>query len=360
MSLNPTLIPPHWYHDPKIFALEQELIGSKAWHYVGLTEKLAEPGDYFAAKIGEVPIVVVRDRKGNLRAFVNVCKHRGAEIILESKPGNAQLLMCHYHAWTWDLEGNFKSAPGMKITDGVEKERLALKPLKVQTLDRFVFVSLDANAVPWTQLVGQLPELLQASGTDFKSLVYRGAKAFPMKANWKLVVENFLECYHCPISHPSFTKLIDINKYTVTPYEYFSVQQGTAKAGTVDATYDSQPLNQVGYYNYLWPFFMVNTYPGLPNASTNLVIPIDADHTVAIYEFFLDERIKAPHDQEIIDLIKEVQEEDVVIVESVHRGLRSGYYKEGRLMLEKENGVAHFQNLVLKALESSAAPGPSR
>src|SRR5579885_824750 len=104
-------LPASWYTDPAIFALEQQRIFRRCWQYVGLTEQVARLGDFFTTRIGEAPIVVVRDTEGQLRAFANVCRHRGSELVLDAC-GNRKTLQCHYHAWTYNLDGSLRAAPG--------------------------------------------------------------------------------------------------------------------------------------------------------------------------------------------------------------------------------------------------------
>ena len=166
------------------------------------------------------------------------------------------------------------------------------------------------------------------------------------------MIENFLECYHCAISHPGFAGLIDLEKYQVVPYERFSVQRGPLKAGARVRRDDEFGNDEggEGIYTFLWPNFMLNAYPGPGNASTNLIVPIDENHCLAVYEFFFSNRTPEEEQRALVDFIDQVQREDIIIVESVQRGLRSGFYKPGQLILSRENGIQHFQKLVYTAL----------
>jgi choline monooxygenase len=131
------------------------------------------------------------------------------------------------------------------------------------------------------------------------------------------------------------------------------VQRGPVKESvkTNEKQFDVSEGAKEGIYNYLWPNFMVNVYPGKGNASTNIIIPVDANRTLAIYDFFLDPSIEESEQTKIVNFIDEVQLEDVIICESVQRGLNSGFYHQGRLILSKENGIQHFQKLVQTALD---------
>ena len=106
-------LPATWYTDPAYFAREQERIFRRSWQYVGLTEQVANAGDFFTARAGDVPIVVARDQQGTLRGHVNVCRHRGSQLV-NAEQGNRKTLQCGYHAWTYNLDGSLRAAPGMR------------------------------------------------------------------------------------------------------------------------------------------------------------------------------------------------------------------------------------------------------
>ncbi len=116
-----------WYTDPAIYALEQRRVFRKSWQYVDMTDQLARPGDFVTATIGEVPIVITRGEDGELRAFANVCRHRGAQVVREAC-GNRKTLQCHYHAWTYNLDGSLRAAPGMKDEPGFDTSAYPLRP----------------------------------------------------------------------------------------------------------------------------------------------------------------------------------------------------------------------------------------
>jgi choline monooxygenase len=346
-------LPASWYTDPAIFALERERVFRPHWQYVGLVDKVSRPGDFLTCRVGEVPVVIVRDEKGALKAFVNVCGHRGSELVLQPC-GNRKTLQCHYHAWTWGLDGCLRAAPRSQEQPGFDKGDYPLQELRLEAFGPFLFVHTDQNAPALSTVLGELPELIRQAGADLHKLKFRQRIEYPMACNWKVVVENFLECYHCLVSHPGFSGLIDLDKYQVTPYRYFSTQRGPLKESAKaqrSEYYDAHAVKD-GIYNFLWPNFMCNFYPGAGNASTNHIIPIDENHCVAVYEFFYSDDMSEKEQQEMTAFIDQVQREDIVICESVQRGLRSGYYAQGQLILSRENGIQHFQRLVYDALSS--------
>src|SRR5262249_16896193 len=140
------------------------------------------------------------------------------------------------------------------------------------------------------------------------------------------------------------------------PYERCSVQRGPLKAGARTQRKGGAGAGEGrgGIYTYLWPNFMLNVYPGAGNASTNLILPIDEHHCLAGYEFFFPGGLTVEEEERaMVDFIGQVQREDIIIVESVQRGLRSGFYEQGQLILSRENGIQHFQKLVFSALTGS-------
>jgi choline monooxygenase len=344
-------LPARWYTDPDVLEQEKKRIFAASWNYVGLTEKVARVGDFLTCRVGDVPVVVVRDETGRLRAYANVCRHRGSELVLE-KSGNRRTLQCHYHAWTWALDGALRAAPCCQEQAGFNKADFPLVPLAVETFGPFLFVNPSPGPRTLAATLGQLPAIIRSAGADLDKLRFRERKEYAIRANWKVVVENFLECYHCAIAHPGFADLIDLDKYEVAPHEFFSVQRGPLKASAQDKrkVRDEALECREGIYAYLWPNFMLNVYPGVGNASTNLILPGDEDHCLAVYEFLFSDRMPEEEQRQLVAFIDQVQQEDIVLVESVQRGLRSGFYQQGQLILSRENGIQHFQRLVYSAL----------
>jgi choline monooxygenase len=347
-------LPAEWYTERERFECEENRIFAANWNYVGRSQQVANPGDFLTGRVGKVPIVVVRDESGMLRAFANVCGHRGSELVLE-KCGNRRTLQCHYHAWTWRLDGTLRAAPHSQEQEGFNKADFPLTPLGVETFGPFVFVCPGTAPCSWAESLGQLPAIIRSTGADLDSLKFRERREYAIQANWKVVVENFLECYHCAVSHPGFANLIDLDRYQVIAFDRCSVQRGPVKARARAQHEEAFAADEgaEGFYTYLWPNFMLNIYPGAGNASTNLIVPIDEHHCLAVYEFFFSESVSEDQQCAMVDFIDQVQREDIIIVESVQRGLRSGFYKQGQLILSRENGIQHFQKLVFAALSGS-------
>ncbi|MGZ4430264.1 MAG: aromatic ring-hydroxylating oxygenase subunit alpha, partial [Gaiellales bacterium] len=339
-------LPGRWYTERSVFDAELEHVFGRFWQYAGRADMVASPGDFFTCRLGNVPVVVSRDAKGQLNAYVNVCRHRGSEVVLEPC-GNRRTFQCHYHAWTYGLDGRLLAAPRAADEPGFDKSRFALEPLRVEQWGPLVFVCPDPSAPPFAEQMHPLHDLVRGTGVKLEDLRSRDRREYDIRANWKVVVENFLECYHCPVSHPAFTDLIDLDNYHLDEYELFSSQGGPVKAAKDDAgggVYEvADGEVEQGLYNYLWPNFMLNIYPGPGNVSTNVIIPLGVDRTLAVYEFFFADDVGDDRAREIVDFIDQVQREDVVLCESVQRGLGSGRLDRGKLMLAHEHGLQHFQ-----------------
>jgi choline monooxygenase len=350
-------LPATWYVDPSTYAREQQRIFRRSWQYAGMAENLAQPGDFMTCLAGDVPIVVVREGI-NLRAFINVCRHRGAELV-RAPSGRAATLQCHYHAWTYNLDGSLHAAPGAKDEPGFEHCAYSLVPARVETWGPFVFVNPAIAAPPLATVLGSLPALVAQTGLPLDRVRRRVQREYTMAANWKVVVDNYLECYHCPVAHPTFSDLIDVGDYHISEYEYFSTQTApmrtTPRRGSARTRlYEVGAGVEDGFYAFLWPNFTLNIYPGPGNLSLNLFLPEGVDRTRAIYEYCFVDEVTDAQVEDFARFIDQVQEEDIVLCESVERGLRSGYLDRGKLMLTRESALRHFQKLVYRALDGTS------
>jgi Rieske 2Fe-2S family protein len=198
------LLPGRAYHDEAIHEWEREHFLRADWVVVGRTSEAPDPGTYFQTELDGEPIIVVRGRDAELRAFYNVCQHRGTAVV-EDACGTAVRFQCPYHAWIYDLEGNLVRA---KHTDDLDDFSLAtygLRPIKLETWQGFVFLNLDPEAGPLFEQLGDLVENL--ARFEFDILMPARRMEYDVAANWKFIAENYSECYHCPPLHPQLNKL---------------------------------------------------------------------------------------------------------------------------------------------------------
>lgn len=342
----------NWYTDPLVFAQEKTRIFRNTWQYVGLLEQVTSPGTFVTCTLADIPLIITRDEEGTLRALVNVCRHRGAEVVRE-ECGHRSAFQCHYHGWTYNLKGELRSAPGMKYEEHFDKTQFSLPGVQIAAWGPLLFATLNKNAAPLSSVLGELPDLLLATGVNLNSLKRRQRQIYEVQANWKVVVDNYLECYHCPIAHPGFSALIDTNNYTVHEYEFFSTQGGPQKANAHPEKvpkFNKSGVVSDGFFAYLWPNFTLNLYPGPGSLSLNLFLPLAVDKTLAIFDYLFADEVSQNDQEHFGQFIDQVQREDIVLCESVQRGLSSGYFEQGTLMLHQEKALRHFQRLVSRAL----------
>jgi phenylpropionate dioxygenase-like ring-hydroxylating dioxygenase large terminal subunit len=328
-----TTLPWDWYVSPDVLRREQELIFRGAWHYAGPLEWVAESGDRFPCQAGAAPVVVVRDRDGELRAFLNVCRHRGSVIVKER--GAGKTLQCPYHAWTYDLDGCLRSAPRADREESFEPGELGLRPVQVETWGPFVFVNADLDAAPLADSLGTLPELI-----DTSTLVFRERCDMELAANWKVAVENYLECYHCPVAHKGFSALVDVDPdaYRLEVADGVLSQFGERRS---DGEGDIECQ-----FHLVWPALKVIVYPGATNLSLGPVWPVGPERAAGFLDYFFGPDVSDETARELIEFDDQVGREDRELVESVQQGLRSGLIDHGRLLLDSELLIGAFQERV--------------
>jgi phenylpropionate dioxygenase-like ring-hydroxylating dioxygenase large terminal subunit len=190
---------PAWcYTSDEFYRRETERVFRKAWNFLGRADRIAKPGDYFTAEIAGVPLFVLRDRAGRLRAYANSCRHRGARLL--SGDGHCTgSITCPYHSWTYDLDGRLKSAPGMQGIKGFDPAGTPLIEVRLETWGGFIFVTFDPAAENLTSYLGTLPELL--APYDFERMICTRRKVYDVACNWKLITENSMEEYHTATVH---------------------------------------------------------------------------------------------------------------------------------------------------------------
>ncbi len=336
-------LPYGWYTDPEILRREEERILRPAWQYVGHTGQLGLPG-YLATYAGRTPVVVTRDREGTTRAFLNVCRHRGS-VVAEGE-GSRETLQCPYHAWTYGLDGRLRSAPRSDEEAGFPQEELGLVPLAVAAWGPFLFVNTSPDPEPLAQALGSLPAQVAELGLDVDSLVHHSRWEGEVDANWKIVCENFLECYHCQVAHPGFSALIDVSSeaYLLSNEGRLSTQRGALRtAGPADE------LPQ-GQFHFLWPNLGINIFPGRPNISIGPIVPRSPGRTYRFLDYFFGPGVDQAWIDDLLAFDAEVGREDRALVESVQHGLSAGVLERGVLMSRSEQLIGHFQALTAAAL----------
>ncbi|MEZ5774949.1 MAG: aromatic ring-hydroxylating dioxygenase subunit alpha [Hyphomicrobiaceae bacterium] len=350
-------MPARFYTDPAIYEAEKEAVFYKSWWCAGHKSQLAKAGDYITAEIHEQDLFVVRGRDGELRGFYNVCQHRGHELVKGS--GNAKLIVCPYHAWAYNLDGSLKTS---RLTKGMADFKacdFALKPIRVEEFCGFVFVNLDPDARPFAEQAPGLEAEIRKYCPRIDDVVYAHRHDYDVKANWKVLIDNFLECYHCHPAHKDFVDLVDMDSYRNVPNGLYVSQISDAARSVKNAAYEFKKGEvDFGYAGwFIWPNLTIWIYPGDPNISTLLIIPAGPERTIEHLDWYLppgkpSKQIEAA----MVYMDETLQPEDIALCESVQKGLRSKGYNQGRFVVDSrqmalsEHGVHHFQRMWMEAM----------
>lgn len=342
------------YTDPRWFNVDLQEIIAKTWQWVCHVEKVRSPGDYIAVEIAGRPIAVVRDRDGTLRAFYNVCKHR-AHHLLEGS-GNSTRIMCPYHAWTYKLDGQLVRAPHTETLEDFNTKDICLDQVQVEEFCGFVYVNLDGKAESLSKLSGDLETEIRHWAPDIDQLTFGKRLTYEIRSNWKNVIDNFLECYHCPTAHKDFCTLVDMDTYKVTTHGIYSSHMADAGKSSNTAYDTSNAKVRTHAVWWLWPNTCLMRYPGRSSMIVLNVIPAGPDLTYETYDFYLETPEPDATEIEAIRYIDEVlQPEDISLVQSVQKGMNTPAFTQGRIVNDpdgsgqSEHALHHFHGLVLDA-----------
>lgn len=348
-------LPAKLYVDAMVLAHEKRAVFHRTWQLVGRLEQVAEIGSYFTADIAGEPIVIARGRDGQLRGFFNVCRHRAGPVATGA--GCRAALQCAYHGWTYGLDGSLLGTPYFDGVENFDKQANGLPPVRVEAWEPFIFVNLDNAAPPLGDVLEDLPARTEQFSISRMRFVER--RDYVIDCNWKVYVDNYLEGYHLPLVHPGLMRELDFTNYHTRTARYYSIQDAPirpvsatdsgrvyAADGATSSERPERKENRDALYFWLFPNLMVNINP--ETLSTNLIVPLAAEKTLTIFEWFAPEASSAEAEQRIqatIEFSDVVQQEDIGICEAVQRGLSSVSYERGRYSVRHENGVHHFHKL---------------
>ena len=336
-------IPSEWYTAPGFFTIDREWVLSRSWQYLGSAAGLGRPGNYLSAEVAGNPVFVVRGNDGTLRAFYNVCRHRGGPLVVE-EAGECAMLQCKYHGWTYTLDGMLRGMPRFDRVELFDRKDYGLAPVGLAQWEGMLFARLEKGTPEVGSVLARVHEKIPPGSLGSKRFHRR--VVYAVSCNWKVYVDNYLEGYHLPFVHPELCDLLDYGRYVTETHDHLSLQYSpfTGKE-TVYGKGEGQ-----AYYYFLFPNFMLNILPGRLQA--NLVVPVAHDRTRVIFDYYYDD-VSNPAALKTIDddiaYSDRVQKEDIEICERVQTGLSSRAYDRGRFSVEMELGVYHFQSLLRKA-----------
>ncbi|MEL6421821.1 MAG: SRPBCC family protein [Pseudomonadota bacterium] len=353
-------LPSSWYTDPAVFEEEISSIFHRTWQYVAHRSAFVKEGDYVTLSICGQNIFVMLGGDGELRAFYNVCRHRAHELLSEPSGNVRSVIVCPYHAWTFEREGGLRGAPMANQRPGFDKADFGLRQVRLEIFLGCVFVNLDETAAPLHEIAGDLEEdirgeLAYVDRLRSPSLSVEVLGETVQKAGWKVVVDNYVECYHCRHAHPDFSSLICMDEYEIATGRYWSRQIGreVRSDNTAYALADDAKMRSSAFW-YLWPNTTFNVLPGSEELAVYAIRPID--HETSSFEGHVLSAGGEVNEVRTRYTAEVLAPEDIALCESVQRGLRSKGYDQGSFVAgpglggESEASLHHFHRLVMEAL----------
>jgi len=351
-------LPSYLYTEPDAYEREKELIFYKTWQFVSHKSAFAKPGDYITVQICDQNLFVMMGGDNELRAFYNVCQHRAHELLPPGSGNVNALIVCPYHAWAFERDGALRGAPRSENRPGFNKSDFSLKQARLEVFLDSIFVNLDDNATPLAELAPDLENDIRTRVPFFDQLRTPTENALGdghINAGWKVVVDNYVECYHCDHAHRDFANLINMDSYQHDTFGLWARQIGgdIRRDNTAYQLDDDAPVMQSLFW-YLWPNTTFNILPGAAELNIAAIRPLGLTESDFSGQSLT---VNGEFDQRRADYTIDVlMPEDVSLCESVQRGLKSKGYTQGPMIVDPdrsgrgEHAIHHFHRLVQKAL----------
>ncbi len=345
------------YVSPEIFDREIERIMGEQWHYIAHVSDIPEPGDYFVENYAGESIVVVRGRDGVVRAFLNTCRHRGFALC-QNERGNTRRFTCPYHQWTYGLDGRLVAAPDMPDGEVIDYDSWGLHRVQTETWEGLVFICLGESEKP---AIGALieqysPELRLAQPARWKKAAER---RYPIAANWKVLLENFLECYHCKATHPELCSAMDLDgmygDILQRPVGEYAGGMVPLKAGLMTQSMDgklvSRPLGQFEGMDNPPPNWgagfqitpvLTRIIAHVDHALIFSIRPIDVGNVEWVARWFVNADAVEGVDyslERLMEVWLATNEQDLSLCIGTYQGIRSRRYVPGPLSALREPAI---------------------
>jgi len=355
-------LPAFWYVSPENFARERERIFARDWIGIGRGEWIPNVGDYFLSDVAGESLIVTRDRTGTVHAFYNVCRHRGTKLCVETRGHFQGSIQCPYHAWTYGLDGALNAARNMAEVPGFDRGDYPLNEVRLAVWDDFIFVTLDNNAEPFERVLS--PLIGRFARWDLERLRTGRIVEYDIACNWKLVFQNYSECYHCPLVHPQLDKLSpsDSGRNDLTEGPVlggFSELRAHAGSLTITGQTDRPPLGTLAgedldriYYYTIFPSMLLSLHADY--VMVHYITPTAIDRTrIACTWLFEPETMEVPHfdPSDAVDFWDVTNRQDWQVSELTQIGLRSRAYSPGPYS-NAESLLAAFDRHYLSAMET--------
>jgi len=359
-SLIPTL-PGSRYTDESFFAREQEQIFEKLWFCAARSSDLTGPGSFKTVTVGRESVLVTRNRKGAARAYFNVCRHRGAKLCTEESGQAARAFQCPYHAWTYDFDGKLIAAPNLTKMPDIDRVEYGLTTIAVREWLGYVWVCLADDPPPFESTVSnavveRLGDLESIERYGVESLQVGRRIVYDVKANWKLIIENFMECYHCATIHPELTEVLPefADGYAAQYFVGHGAQFGDdIKGFTIDGSEGVERLPGVSeeqdrrYYAItIKPQVFINLVPD--HVIFHRMYPMAADRTVVECDWlYLPGVVESGVDVSAsVELFDRVNRQDFDACERCQPAMSSRVYRDGGVLVPSEHHIGEFHEWV--------------
>ena len=357
---NPTLIPTlagSYYTDPDIFAREQQAIFSADWLCVARSGDLPEAGQFQTVQAGQESVIVVRQRDGGLRAFLNVCRHRGARVCAEESGQVGRYLRCPYHAWSYELNGRLAAAPNLARMPDIDRTERGLVPVALREWLGYAWICLAAAPPSFEERVmgavsGRLGSVSAIEAYRLEALAVGRRIVYDVAANWKLIVENFMECYHCPTIHPELVSVLPefAGGYAAQYYVGHGAAFADRVAGfTVDGSEGFARLpgltddqDRRYYAITIRPQVFINLVPD--HAILHRMTPLGPDRTTVTCDWlFAPSVIASGADVSLsVELFDRVNRQDFDACARTQPSMSSRAYRDGGVLVPSEHHISEF------------------
>jgi len=359
-------LPGRYYWEPEIYERERASIFAEMWVCVGRADDVPEPGRIITVDVGNESVLIVRGRDLDVRAFLNVCRHRGARLCPEASGDVGQVVQCRYHAWSYSLDGRLVGAPNIAQDEGFDKSEFGLIPVNVDVWEGLIWVNLADNPAPLREqleptITARMGSIEKFDRWGLGSLVNGKRIVYDVRANWKLIVENFMECYHCGPVHPELVRLIPDFR-NGTSYQGLP-GQGTSFGEDIEAFTlsgkgnrsrlpDLEPEDDRLYYAWvLWPNVFINLLPD--HVILHTLQPLGPDHSRVTCDWLFEPSEVAKPDFDPSDTVAAfdiTNAQDWDICELTQLGMTSKAYAQGGLYVANELHITAFRDLILERI----------
>jgi choline monooxygenase len=330
-----------WYLDTDIYDLELKNVFKSNWLAITTDSLLTNPGSYISGNIVNQPYVIVKNTDNEINGFYNVCRHHASTILKGS--GTTESLVCPYHGWTYNLNGQLTKCTNMKGIKCFNIKSNGLRSINLSKFSNILFFNFTAvSNNELSSIFEPVKNKLEEFNYDptFSDLVYVGRREYIMDCNWKVFIDNYCDGgYHVPYGHKDLCSNLDMKTYKIEIFDKCSIQSSKASANKTERLGDA-------IYAYIYPNLMLNRYG--PWLDLNIIFPLSVDKCKVIFEWFVDKTYI--DNKEFIDnslkASDKVNQEDIELCGNVMNGLMSDAFDTGRYIPSKEAAAYHFHRLL--------------